>query len=80
METPIIGGLLQQTTENGNPFFEMLIAGKKYLGLVNTLKDEEGQPDFLVIEDNNHSRKELSDRLDWDVSELWAVHKTPMIL
>jgi len=45
-----VGAFWQNLSEQGNIYFNIDIAGKKYIGLQNNFKEEEKQPDFIIYE------------------------------
>lgn len=45
-----VGALWQNTSEEGNPYFNLDLSGQKFVVFSNGYKTEEKQPDFIVYE------------------------------
>jgi len=45
-----VGALWQNTSAEGNPYFNLDLNGDKFVVFPNGFKSEEKQPDFLVYE------------------------------
>jgi len=45
-----VGALWQNTSAEGKPYFNMDLAGQKFVVFANGFKSEEKQPDFLIYE------------------------------
>lgn len=48
----LVGGLLQETTVDGRPYFKMKLEDKEYLVISNGFKQTENDADFLIFKGN----------------------------
>jgi uncharacterized protein (DUF736 family) len=45
-----VGAIWQNTSEEGNPYFNMDLSGRKFVVFPNGYKSEEKHPDFIVYD------------------------------
>jgi uncharacterized protein (DUF736 family) len=52
-----VGALWQNTSSDGQPYFNLDLEGQKYVVFGNSYKEEDKQPDFLVYERIKEAKK-----------------------